>query len=193
MCLLNRKRKKMKEELRMEYVRLSRPDDLPTVIETHRIITDVGFSILYNHGKQGGLKDIWDEDNNLLYQMTIVKSLSLIQYSNPINYENAIDGTTIKDIYDPFSIYTIVRAQYEAFCNFNNIYIQSKSLDELQLKYYLWVLSGLNYRQRFKTESESVKDIQQAEAKNIDIYMNLLNSNLCFLQLENQSKTNVLK
>lgn len=182
----------MKEELRMEFSRLMKSEDLLTMIESHKVIADVGFYILFHHNKEA-VKTSWDHDANLLYQMTILKSISLLQHSNPIDFVNNIDGSFLKKTFDPFSMFNIVRAQYEAFCNFNNIYIQSKTLEELKLKYFLWVLSGLNYRQRFGATSDFAKEKKLKEANEIADLMKAVTSNTCFVQLEEQSQKNILE
>jgi len=181
----------MKEKLRMEYSRLLTPKDLAIMVESHKIIADVGFAILMEHGKTG-TKSPWDHDANLLYQMTLLKSLSVVQHITPINHVNSIDGSKFKDTYDPFSMLNIVRAQYEAFCNFNNIFIQSKNVDELKLKYFLWVISGLNYRQRFKvTTPEHIKK-KEKEKQQIEDLTKEITANNSFLQLDVQSQKNIM-
>ena len=181
----------MQDKLRYEYKRLLGPDNLMEMIEGHKLISDVGFTILYNHGQEGGKASVWDHDGNILYQMTILKSLSLQQLSQSVNYLNDIDGSSLKNTYDPFGMYNLVRAQYEAFCNFNNIFIQSKTEDELKLKYYLWVISGLNYRQRFKVESDWAKKKKESEAIDIAEVNKTIHENNCYKQLEEQSQKNI--
>ncbi|MBA2613386.1 MAG: hypothetical protein H0U95_15570 [Bacteroidetes bacterium] len=180
----------MRLDIRSEYSRLLSSKDLQVMIESYKIITDTGFSIFYEHGKEG-TKTSWDYDGNLLYQMTMLKCLSVLKLAEPINYTNDVDGTSLKNTYDPFSVYNLVRAQYEAFCNFNNIYIQSKSTQEIELKYYLWVLSGLNYRQRFKVEAKENVEKKAHEKKEIDDIIATLELNTCYIQLEDQSKKNI--
>lgn len=181
----------MQEKLRQEYKRLLGPDNLNEMIESHKMICDVGFTILYKHGKEDSKKSVWDHDGNILYQMSILKSLSLQQLAKSINYINDIDGTSLEKTYDPFGMYNIVRAQYEAFCNFNNIFSQSKSEDELKLRYYLWVISGLNYRQRFKVESDWAKKKKESEADEIAELNKLILENTFYKQLDEQSQKNI--
>ena len=176
---------------RIEFSRLLGPTNLKEMIEGHKLISDVGFTILYKHGQEGAKTSVWDHDGNILYQMSVLKSLSLHQLAQSINYFNDIDGSSLKNTYDPFGMYNIVRSQYEAFCNFNNIFIQSKSEDELKLKYYLWVISGLNYRQRFKVESDWAKKKKESEADEIAELNKLILENICYKQLEEQSQKNI--
>jgi hypothetical protein len=179
------------EFYRKEFSRLLGPTYISEMIEAHKLISDVGFTILFKHGQEGGKTSVWDHDGNILYQMSILKSLSLQQLAQSINYVNDIDGTSLKNTYDPFGMYNIVRSQYEAFCNFNNIFIQSKSEDELKLKYYLWVISGLNYRQRFKVESDWAKKKKENEANEIAELNKLILENICYGQLDEQSQKNI--
>ena len=190
MCFIKNRKKKMKEKLRSEYSRLLRPTDFPTMVESHKIVADIGFAILKEHGKHG-TKTSWDHDGNLLYQMTMLKSLSLTQHATPLNHLNSIDGSRLNDTFDPFAMASIVRSQYEAFCNFNNIYIQSKSIDELKLKYHLWVISGLNYRQRFKATTPAHVKKKEGEQKEIANLLETIKANACFIQLDEQSQKNV--
>lgn len=180
----------MNLQVRNEYKRLLGPEDLPTMIEGYKIVTDAGFTILNQHGREKA-KTVWDHDGKLLFQMTVLKSLSLLQLSNPISYSNSVDGSSLNNTYDPFAMDNLVRAQYEAFCNFNNIYIQSKSEDERVLKYNLWVLSGLNYRQRFNVTSDYAIEKKKNEAKEIEELVAATIVNKYYLQLDEQSKKNI--
>jgi hypothetical protein len=179
-----------KIQYRNEFSRLLGPKDLKTAIESHKLIADIGFSVLYKHGLEGK-KTVWDHDGNILFQMSMLKSLSLQQLAQSINYVNGIDGSILKNTFDPFGMYNIVRAQYEAFCNFNNIFIQAKSEDELRLKYYMWVLSGLNFRQRFKVQSDWAKKKRDDEAIQITNLNELVLNNKCYNFLEEQSQRNI--
>lgn len=176
--------------IRAEYSRLLGPQDIVTMVESYSIITNAAFTIMYEHGKEGWQFD-YDHDANLLFQMTILKGLSVLKLSNPINYINPINGSQLLNTYDPFSTYNLVRAQFEAFCNFNNIYIQSENLESLQLKYKLWVLSGLNYRQRFKVETEENIKKKDKEKNQIETLIGEIENNSVFDQLEEQSQKNI--
>ena len=178
--------------LREKYSRLMLPSSINMMIESCKLIIDAGFNILYQHGRANTITEVWDHDANILFQMSHLKSLSLHQLSQPINYTNNIDGVSLHNIHDPFAMYNIVRSQYEAYCNFNNIFIQAKSEDELKLKYYLWVISGLNYRQRLKAESDFAKKKKASEAEEIGELNKLILENSSYNQLDVQSKNNIL-
>src|SRR3989304_2803966 len=180
----------MNIEIRKEYERLLGPEDLPTMIEGYKVITDAGFTILNYHGRVKATT-VRDHEAKLLFQMTVLKSISLLQLSVPINYNNSVDGSSLKNTYDPFSMDNLVRAQYESFCSFNNIFLQPASEDERILKYNLWVLSGLNYRQRFNVSSEYAIEKKKHEAKEIEEITAAVLANKCYLGLDEQSKKNI--
>ncbi len=88
---------------------------------------------------------------------------------------------------------SIVRSQFEAFCNFNNIYIQSKNVNERTLKYDLWALSGLKHRQNFRTEEEENKRKKEDEKLQIESIIKSIENNPCFSQLNEDSKIEIRK
>lgn len=175
--------------LKQEFDRLFQPKDLPAIIESHRLIADAALKISYDHGKLGYNTD-HDEDAYLLFQMTLMKSLSILKLAEGINHNSNLGSAPLNEMLEPFSMSTLVRSQYEAFCNFNNIYIQSNNTDELKLKYHLWVISGLNYRQRFPIpdESEAIKQKQKKEKEEIEQLEKLINENPCFVTLDEKSQ-----
>lgn len=175
---------------RKEYERLLFSKDLKTIIESHKLISDLGFVISYKHSLLGA-KSVWDHEANILFQMSVLKSISLQHLAHSINYRNDIDGTFIKDLYDPYGMLNLVRAQYEAYCNFNNIFIQSNAEEDLKLKYDIWVLSGLSYRQRFNAESEEQIKTKEYEANQIIQLKNKIVTNECYKQLEEKSQLNI--
>lgn len=99
--------------------------------------------------------------------MFIGNTLSIIKMSEELNYENDINKLKICGYIDAFSMLNLVRAQYESYCNFNNIYIQNSSIDERDLKYKIWVLAGLNNRQKFDALTQ--ENIVKKEEERIEI------------------------
>jgi hypothetical protein len=159
-------------------------------ITAYKRILDSSMKILFDHKKNSKLTE-GDNDGHLLIQILLLKSMSLIKLTTGIRYRNDLNGTNLNDIYDPFGMGNLVRSQYEAFCNFNNVYIQSKNQDEIDLKYYLWVLGGLNSRQRFPAKSQNAIEQRKKEAKIIEQYLDLLNKNSCYNGLTERAKSNI--
>jgi hypothetical protein len=168
------------------------PLTLEGQIDVYKYIVNSAFFILSHESRERPGKAMY-ADANMLYQMTILKCHSILNLSRGIiGYINPLDGISFKHIYDPFSIYNIVRSQYEAFCNFNNIYIVSK-IDEAEkeFKYYLWEISGLKYRQRFDAEMEENKTKKEVEKKLIEELKNKIFDNTCFEELNEASKARI--
>jgi hypothetical protein len=180
-----------KHLLRKEYLRLIYPEDLPTLLESYKLVTDVALEIV---AKQKNVLSNSPEDLDAghLFQMTVLKNLSIAKLADPLHYTNDISNFSMR-LHDPFAMSNIARSQYEAFCNFNNIYRSSKSPEEKQLKYYLWVISGLKNRQSFKAElEESVTKKERERLEIIELHEKIVQSAL-YQTLEEDSKENVKK
>ncbi|MGV9012966.1 MAG: hypothetical protein ACOH13_10275 [Flavobacteriales bacterium] len=113
------------------------------------IATDSAFVILWPAmGKD--LKDEVLHDAHHLAQIIALRSATILRLGHAEGYPNATDSNcSLKPTLDPASIWGLVRAQYEAFAVFNNIFVQHKG-DEQAFLYRLWVVSGLKYRQQFR-------------------------------------------
>lgn len=159
-------------------------------ITAYKRILDSSMKILFDHKKNSILSEK-ENDGHLMVQIFLLKSMSLIKLTTGIRYRNDLNGTNLNDIYDPFGMGNLVRSQYEAFCNFNNIYIQSKNQDEIDLKYYLWVLGGLKSRQRFPAISQKAIEQRKKEAEIIEQYLDLLKKNTCFNELHDRARSNI--
>jgi hypothetical protein len=164
--------------------------DFRNEINAYKRILDCSIKILLDHKKNSKLTEI-ENDGHLMVQIILLKSMSLIKLANGLKYRNELNSTTLNDIYDPFGMGNLVRSQYEAFCNFNNIYIQSINQDEIELKYYLWVLGGLNSRQRFPSKSPKAIEQKKKEAEIIEQYLDLLHKNSCYNSLTERAKSNL--
>lgn len=182
-----------KEYLRSEYQRLFYPEDLPIVIESYKLVTDAAFQIVLEHQKNNTPTSPEDIYAGHLFQMTVLKSVAILKLAEPINYHNDISNFDIKGIFDPFTLSNIIRSQYEAFCNFNNIYINAFSAEELKFKYYLWVISGLKYRQTFKAVQEDVIIKKQNELLEIGELKTKIETSSVYQSLNSESKEKVNK
>jgi hypothetical protein len=181
-----------KEYLRQEFTRLIYPEDLSTVMESYKLVTDAAFAIVSaQRSKQ--LKAVEDVDAGHLFQMTILKNLSIIKLAEPLDYQSLLGGFKMQNLYDPFALSSIVRTQYEAFCNFNNIYRFSKTPEEIKFKHNLWVLSGLNYRQSFPATQKETIQKKEAELKQIEELQVELRSSAIYSGLSVESKENFEK
>ena len=138
----------VKQWIRDEYGRLMNGKTEKDHYDSFTNIIDSGFKILGNFEHKQ-----WDNnaehDSFILLQMNLVKALSILKIYDGLYYKNSIaKDVNFNGLKDPFSLWALVRAQFENFCTFNNTFIDTTK-DEQDLLYKLWVLSGLNYRQRF--------------------------------------------
>jgi hypothetical protein len=179
-----------KEHYRKRIFEFTVSKNFQNEITGYKRILDSSMKILFNHKKNSKLTEV-DNDGHLLIQILLLKSMSLIKLANGLRYRNDLINTHLNDVYDPFGMGNLVRSQYEAFCNFNNIYIQSKNQDEIDLKYYLWVLGGLNSRQRFPAISQSAIEQRKKESEIIKLYLDLLYKNSCYIGLTERVKSNI--
>lgn len=184
-------KKIVKEQYRKLLLDLTIPDNIENELVAFKKIINVGMKILWDHKKTTILNEI-DNDGHLSFQMTLLKSISLMKLSSGLQYFNDLNNTHLNNIYDPFGMGIIVRSQYEAFCNFNNIYLQSINSNEVAVKYYLWVIAGLNSRQRFPTSEKTILK-REKEAQIIKNFIDLLHKNICFDSLSSNGKLNIQK
>ena len=183
------------EEFEKEYFRelifaLNVSKNFRNEITAYKRILDSAIKILLDHKKGSKLYEK-DNDGHLMVQIFLLKSMSLIKLANGLRYRNDLNSTNLNDVYDPFGMGNLVRSQYEAFCNFNNIYIQPNNQDEIDLKYYLWVLGGLNSRQRFPAKSQKAIEQRENEAEIITQHLDLLHKNLCYIGLTERAKSKI--
>ena len=111
--------------------------------------------------------------SNLLLQMSMCKYNSIIKLTEGID----ISGVRI---IEPFSIFPILRSIYETYAIFNNIFINSENINQLEYKYNLFKLSSLNYRQKFPAKSQENLLKKKSESIEIDNIKNLLRNNNIF-------------
>lgn len=107
---------------------------------------------------------------------------SLIQ---GINFKNSINNKSIAGLIDPTAIAALARTQLEAFANFHNIFNSTEDRTLTELLYNLWVVSGLNYRQKSVKEgmAEEHKLKAQREKLKIDVLIDEIHNNKYYTEL----------
>lgn len=110
----------------------------------------------------------------LTYQSILLrtKSITSLISNGDLFYESKYIDIT--------SCLPILRCNYESYCNYNNIFIQSKDNEIFNYKFNLWRLSSLNYRQSFPTSSLENKEIKNNESLLIDEIKNIIRTNNLF-------------
>ena len=153
-------------------------------------LIDSAFYLIANH-QENDRKTKVDHDAFILFQMVSLRCVKILDAANECNLVNEVNNSTLRVI-DPFSVYSLVRTLFESYCNFNSIYVQSKSNDELSLKHALWVLSGLKYRQQFPATSAEHKIKKQTEEKLIASMTASIENCTIYKQFQPESQKNIL-
>lgn len=98
-------------------------------------------------------------------------------------------------ILDPTLLFTLVRNQYECLCLFEQINIIPKSEEKKDFLSLIHQISGLKYRQRFKSQATTPESIckLEKEAEIIDSDVQIVKSSTVFKTLDSNSKNVVHK
>jgi hypothetical protein len=172
-----------KEELRIECTRFFKCKTINDSYDLIDIYTEFLFNAVKNHHDEPVYKHS-DADAKMVLQMMMTKTLHLKSIVKGISYK-AKDGSTLNNIIDPTIVASLVRNIYETVAMFNLIYRHTKTEDEKNIVYLLWVHAGLKYRQRFedvitteenkeKYENEKAQlDKIVQEIESIELYKNL--------------------
>ncbi len=171
-----------------EYSRLLNGNTEKDILDSYRVVVDSAFKILSDirHVKY---QDARLNDAAMIFQMTVLKSLSCIEVSKQFKYENPYDSSfVLREMRDPFSLLTVVRNQFETFSNFNHLYTYHKRDDFRELIYNLWVIAGLKYRQVHDVISDENKLKKQKELAEINVLHATIVSSQFYIGLSAKSK-----
>jgi hypothetical protein len=152
------------------YLRLSQAPTYGDSLEAYQLVLDSGMYISQAVHKSLPQKDrnTFLDDALILFQMTMAKGIVVLNIANPINYYNSIGDFSLPDFVDPMAIASLVRPQYEAFTNFNNIFNSTDDKDAKQFLHDVWVIAGLKERRRFYVEptAEKLQQMSEEQRKN---------------------------
>ncbi|WMN07399.1 DUF5677 domain-containing protein [Marivirga arenosa] len=168
-----------------------------TTTEDYKILLDIYlelfFKIISEHPKLGH-KNRMEYDAAIVLQMMFTKALNLMELTNEISYKSK-SGKKLNKIVDPTVIAILVRNIYETTGTFNLIFRNTETEDEKEILYLLWVISGLNYRQKFESSiiGKVNKEKHASEKEIIKKYCEKIESNRLFKSLDkkNQEKIRV--
>lgn len=151
------------------YLRLSQPKTHGDSLEAYQLVLDSGMYLsqaVHKYLPQE-VRNKFIDDALILFQMTIAKGIAVLNIANPINYYNSIGDFSLPDFVDPMAIASLVRPQYEAFTNFNNIFNSTDDKDAKEFLYDVWVIAGLKERRRFYVEptDEKLKKMSDVQRK----------------------------
>ncbi|MEJ5996240.1 DUF5677 domain-containing protein [Pedobacter sp. Du54] len=150
-----------KDELRAEFTRLRIMDSEKNINDVIDILLEYFLKSIQNHRSDKNTPTHL-HDAMLINQMLFTKLAHLKQLISGIEFVSK-DGSRLKKIVDPTVVASLVRTIFETVGMFNLIYISNNSDEEMLIKYNLWVIAGLSYRQRFVQQTSSPENIQKAK------------------------------
>ena len=134
--------------LRSECMKFFMCETIEDSIELMDIYSEFLYLAIINHHKEL-VQSYADADAKMIVQMMLTKTLHLKSIVEGISYKS-IYGTKLNRIVDPTIVASMIRNVYETTGMFSLIYRNAKTTDEKNILYFLWVYSGLKYRQRFE-------------------------------------------
>lgn len=169
-----------KKELREKYVEFLRARDLDSQIPILDIYTKYFFEVITKQaGKPHKTQAL--AEASVVHQMMFTKLLSIQKLIEGISYSESGDQK-LDTIIDPTTILSLIRNVYETAFTFSLIFRRTNEGEQRDIAYYLWVIAGLNYRQKFcefttleeskrkiKAEKETIEELLSI-IKNTDIY-----------------------
>jgi len=94
---------------------------------------------------------------------------------------------------DPGSVNVLARAVLETFLAFHYIFVQPKTLEEQNCRYWAWKAAGLTWRQNLSVSVEEHRQKLAEEKEKIGDFHSKLKSNDAFQKLSKDQKKRVLE
>jgi len=137
------------ETLRKTFLEMTHPKTLSDCCSILERYLNYYFSVLTSKQEETS-KSLIDADAKIVNQMIFLKILSIKKILEGVEYEGRT-GLRINAVVDPTMLISMVRNVYETVAMFHLVYLKSNGPEERLIIYSLWVIAGLNYRQRFVT------------------------------------------
>lgn len=145
-----------------------------------------------NIAKPGDKEDI--AIAQCILQMAICKTNSLLLLSNGINI---VPNRTDISLFDPISMFSILRSLYELVFTFRNIYIMTDTKEQRQILLNIWKICGLNNRQKENAlpndSNQEFHEKQEKEANDIEFMRQEVISILATLNIKESAQKDVEK
>lgn len=182
----------MNEELEKEVGRLLTGEEEIDRVDCLSLIIDSGFKILSDK-RDYQYESLRLKDANTLFQMGLLKMIAVHRASERFQYQNPYDSSFfLPDMRDPFSVWPIVRSQFENYCNFNHLYTFQQDEEFALILYGLWAISGFKYRQNLTVSSAANLEKKEQERKNIETLTQEIKDNSFYKQLKVEEKSKIL-
>lgn len=176
------------EQLRNECSRLFECKTLADSNDMLDIYAEFLIKVVQNHHTEKVFTKE-EADAKLIFQMMLTKVLHLKSATAGISFK-AKDGLGLNKIIDPTIVASLIRNIYETAAMFNLIYRNTKSKEERELLYLLWVHSGFKYRQRFEKAitTDENKEKHQYEKAQIDKIVAEIEGSTLFKNLDEKNQ-----
>jgi hypothetical protein len=103
--------------------------------------------------------------SNLLIDKFAIHSSSFFHLSEGIiEHKGSTDKIKIKG-YDLFTVNSLFRVMIETYITFNHIFVEPKTDEEKQFRFYLWKIDGLFEKKKFKIDYENLPELKIVEEK----------------------------
>lgn len=164
-------------------------------IKEYRDVLDM-FSNFFLIGVKAHHRDKVDNEADLhaklILQMMLTKILHLKNLINGVSF-TTYDNTTLTAIVDPTVSANIIRNIFETTGMFNLIFRATKTNEEKQIVYLLWVIAGLSYRQRFESNivTQDVREKYEFEKAQIIQLQSLIEQNGLFRSLDSRNQDKI--
>ncbi|HPY58780.1 MAG TPA: DUF5677 domain-containing protein [Bacteroidales bacterium] len=179
-----------KEQLRTEYSRLNKLKTIKDCLDLFDIFLEHLWNVI-NYHHEDKVYSYANKDAKILNQMMFMKLIHLKKIVEGVGYI-AKNGFKLNDIIDPTIVASLTRNIFETVSVFNLIFRNTKNEDEKAIIYGLWVISGLKYRQRFRSIATTPENIRKIadEQKEIDQLEKEIKDTALYksLDVKNQSK-----
>jgi hypothetical protein len=149
-----------KDQLRVDFLRITQEDTIDIKLEQLNTFTHCFMSIVLSNIAPN---DRIEADARVMLQMILSKTLHIKKTFEGITYISPEGKVLLDALIDPTIISVLARNLFETICAFHLIYRNTSSKDERDIVYNLWVVSGLNYRQRFSELTTKEANKEKAE------------------------------
>ncbi|MDO1451094.1 DUF5677 domain-containing protein [Rhodocytophaga aerolata] len=182
-----------KSELRLLYTTLMDASSIDVCINHLDMFIEYLLKVTIVH-HQEPVFSYATRDAKMVNQMMLSKAMHLRKLLEGVGYESIMLNTGINSIVDPTIIASLVRNIYETVCMFHLIYIKTQTKDEREILYYLWVIAGLKFRQRFAkiTTQKENQQKHEEEKLNIESLVEKIKKSSLFLQIDEKSQKIIL-
>jgi hypothetical protein len=191
--ILKKKNDMTQTELRVKLMSFINSNTLEERLEYLNLFIDCFLKIILNHHREQ-VYSYAERDAKMILQMmttklTHLRKILVTPEVQPNNVHSSLDK-----IIDPTVVASMIRNIYETVCLFHLIFINTKTKEERDLIYYLWVTAGLNYRQRFAPIATSPynQEKQKEEKKDIESYIDGIRKSDLFKQLNEKDQNKIL-